>query len=210
MVRRAFRATDPNAHEVWSICQYRCGRLHPGVAQTVTATLAPLELGTSITGAVAASAAGWRWRWWPWGLHRRWRRRWRWLRTGGGGGRPLAGCGVVRRVGQGSSHEVLLGDGRAVRLVLVLVSTQFRTVRLIRAPAAFACGSAGATVPRLSARSRSSTMTVGPGPGAAWHGGCVPRLRTPQHRTGCMLCCGAARSTAGTGSNTTTTRLVSP
>ena len=41
-----------------SIRQYRCGRLHPGVAQTVSVTLAPLELATTRTGAGDDSAAG--------------------------------------------------------------------------------------------------------------------------------------------------------
>ena len=75
--------------KAWPIFQYRCGRLHPGVAQTVTATLAPLELGTSITGAVAVSAAG----------------------VGGGGRVAVGGCaGAGDGAGAGAGAEAVVGS----------------------------------------------------------------------------------------------------
>ena len=132
----------------WSTFQNRCGRPHPGVAQTVAETLAPLELGKSTSGAAAASAAG------------------------GGGGCCVAvgscagagdgavtGLGAEAAVGsvsvasvgpvagEGASSPVELDKALAMRSSSVTDGssgsnpTQLRIVRLIRVPSAFACGS---------------------------------------------------------------------
>ena len=80
----------------WSIRQYRCGRLHPGVAQIVTAALAPLELAATITGAVADSVAG----------------------VGGGGGVVVGGCtgagdGAGAGAGAGAGVGTVAGEDAA-------------------------------------------------------------------------------------------------
>ena len=132
----------------WSTFQHRCGRSHPGVAQTVTETLAPLELGMSTGGAAATTAVG----------------------GGdgccvavggcaGAGEGAVAGSGAEAAVGsvaltavgpvagEGAASTVESDKALAMRSSSVAVGsscsnpTQLRTVSLIRVPSAFACGS---------------------------------------------------------------------